>query len=169
VSAAEKRSLPDPPEVAATVADDDPAPIRAYLALVRAYEALSADIGQFFHDRGVTPQQFNVLRILADDAGGEGLRCSSISDRLTNRVPDITRLLDRLERAGLVERHRDPKDRRVVRAALTDTGRALVERMAAPLDEAFRALFSHLDEDELDQLTTLLKKARRAEEGTPRR
>jgi len=142
------------------------APARAYLALVRAFEALSADISQFFHDRGVTPQQFNVLRILADDAEGAGLRCSSISERLINRVPDITRLLDRLERSGLVERHRDPNDRRVVRAALTSEGHALVERMEAPLDEAFHALFDHLDEDELDQLTQLLKKARRAEEGT---
>lgn len=148
--------------------EEESAPARAYLALVRAYEALSAELSQFFHDRGVTPQQFNVLRILAEDADREGLRCSSISERLVNRVPDITRLLDRLERAGLVQRHRDPNDRRVVRAALTGDGRALVERMEAPLDEAFRALFAHLDEGELDQLTQLLKKARRAEEGTHR-
>jgi len=167
VNSAPKPILPEPTDGAPEAGGVEAAPVRAYLALVRTYEALSAEIGRFFSERGVTPQQFNVLRILADDTDREGLRCSSISERLTNRVPDITRLLDRLERAGLVKRHRDPKDRRVVRAALTDDGRALVERMATPLDEAFGALFTHLDEDELTRLTKLLKKARRAEEGTP--
>jgi len=144
-----------------------PPALSAYLELVRSHEALSAEIAQFFSDRGITPQQFNVLRILADDVKGEGLRCSGISKRLVNRVPDITRLLDRLERAGLVARHRDARDRRVVRAALTAEGRALVDQIQGPLEEAVRALFAHLDEGELDQLTSLLKKARRAE-GTPR-
>lgn len=166
VSSAPKPIFPEPTDGAPEVGEA--APVRAYLALVRTYEALSAELGQFFSERGITPQQFNVLRILVDDTDGNGLRCSSISERLINRVPDITRLLDRLEKAGLVKRHRDPKDRRVVRAALTDDGLALVERMETPLEEAFGALFSHLDEDELSQLTKLLKKARRAEEGTPR-
>ena len=148
--------------------ESDPlATIRAYLELVRSHEAMSAAVAQFFSERGITPQQFNVLRILADDSETDGLRCSSISERLVNRVPDITRLLDRLERAGLVARHRDAQDRRVVRAALTTEGRALVERTQPPLDLAFEELFEHLDEDELEQLTSLLKKARRAE-GTPR-
>lgn len=141
-------------------------PVLAFEELVRAQETLSAELAQFFADRGITPQQFNVLRILADDEDPDGLRCSSISDRLVNRVPDITRLLDRLERAGLVRRHRDARDRRVVRAALTIEGRSLVDRMAAPLNDAFAELFEHLDDAELEQLTTLLKKARRAE-GTP--
>ncbi len=167
VNSVPKPIIAEPSGSLTEATEAEPAPVRAYLAVVRAYETLSADIAQFFQERGITPQQFNVLRILADDTSGVGLRCSSISERLTNRVPDITRLLDRLERAGLVERHRDPSDRRVVRAGLTDDGRALVERMEAPLEEAFRALFSHLDEDELDQLITLLKKARRAE-GTIR-
>ncbi|MBO6936411.1 MAG: MarR family transcriptional regulator [Deltaproteobacteria bacterium] len=161
-----ERVPPEAPEDAATGRQRPPA-LKAYLELLRSHEALSTEIAQFFGERGITPQQFNVLRILADDTEAEGLRCSGISERLVNRVPDITRLLDRLEKAGLVARHRDARDRRVVRAALTAEGRALVDRTQGPLEDAFRRLFDHLDEAELDQLSSLLKKARRAE-GTPR-
>ena len=159
----------EPADVGSTgrAKSDPPPAMRAYLELIRSHEALSAQVAQFFSERGITPQQFNVLRILADDHEEGGLRCSSISERLVNRVPDITRLLDRLERAGLVARHRDARDRRVVRAALTAEGHALVERMGPPLDDSLRGLFAHLDEAELDLLTSLLKKARRAE-GTSR-
>ena len=145
----------------------EPAEVEAYVELVRAHEALSTTVGRFFQEHGVTPQQFNVLRILADDSEGEGLPCSSISDRLMNRVPDITRLLDRLERAGLVRRYRDSRDRRVVRASLTEEGGALVERMTNPLQSVYREMLQHLREDELDRLIVLLKKVRRAE-GTSR-
>ncbi len=160
-----ERVLPEPPENASE--RQRPPALLAYLELLRSHEALSSEIAHFFGERGITSQQFNVLRILADDMEGVGLRCSGISERLVNRVPDITRLLDRLERAGLVARHRDARDRRVVRASLTAEGRALVERIQGPLEDVFRRLFDHLDEGELDQLSFLLKKARRAE-GTSR-
>ncbi|MAQ16823.1 MAG: MarR family transcriptional regulator [Sandaracinus sp.] len=142
---------------------DDTAESLAFVELLRTYEVLSSSVGRFFQDHGVTAQQFNVLRILADDTDEEGLPCSSISDRLINRVPDITRLLDRLERAGLVRRYRDSRDRRVVRAALTEQGGELVERMSGPLDAVYRDLFTHLEGDELDRLVLLLQKARGAE------
>ena len=143
--------------------DSESTESRAYVELVRTYEVLSTTVGSFFQDHGVTSQQFNVLRILADDVDGEGLPCSSISDRLINRVPDITRLLDRLERAGLVRRYRDSRDRRVVRAALTEQGGTLVERMSGPLEAVYRDMLSHLPGDDLDRLVLLLKKARGAE------
>ena len=77
-------------------------------------------------------------------------------------MPDITRLLDRLERAGLVHRYRDTRDRRVVRGTLTPEGSDLVERMAAPLEALHCDLVSHLDADERKHLVSLLRKARRA-------
>src|SRR5205814_9488312 len=67
---------------------------------------------------GLTPSQFNVLRILRG-AGPEGLACGAVCERMVNHDPDLTRLLDRLEAAALVEKFRDAKDRRVVKARIT--------------------------------------------------
>ena len=135
----------------------------AYLNLVRAHERLNRDLGKFFEERGTTHQQYRVLEVLHRsqdrEEDDEGLSCQEIGERMVNHVPDVTRLLDRLEKAGLVSRTRCKRDRRVVRSRLTREGRALVERIEAPLKEARKSLLGALNRNELRTLKELLKKA----------
>lgn len=133
---------------------------RVYLELLRTHEAFETAAARFFKGYGVTGQQFNVLRILYVRAHEAGIPCSAIAGRLLNRVPDMTRLLDRLERAGLVSRARCAEDRRVVRAQLTAEGVALVERIHAPLLAFHDDLAGSLSGDEARQLVRLLERAR---------
>src|SRR3954451_15475822 len=88
--------------------------------LLRCYDCLWSEQAKFFQGFGVTPQQYNVLNVLASRNEGAGVACQAIGESLLNRVPDITRLLDRLEQAGLIWRERCCSDRRVVRTHLTD-------------------------------------------------
>src|SRR5262245_31239234 len=77
----------------------------AFLNMQRTTDRLAAGFDRLFHDHSLTPAQYNVLRILRG-AGGDGLPCLEIADRMITRDPDITRLVDRLEKAALVERRR---------------------------------------------------------------
>ncbi|MEM1415873.1 MAG: MarR family transcriptional regulator [Myxococcota bacterium] len=131
-----------------------------FLELMRTHEAYDTEAARFFKTFEVTAQQFNVLRILYVRGDGPGIACSQISKHLLNRVPDMTRLLDRLERAGLVERERCSSDRRVVRARLTAKGHTLVERIHEPLLAMHERLTGHLDATEGRELIRLLQKAR---------
>ena len=99
--------------------------------------------------------QYNVLRILRG-AGDAGLRCSEVGARLLVHDPDVTRLLDRLEKAGRVRRTRDPHDRRVVVTCLTDEGRAVLNALDAPLTELHAQQFAALSPERLALLTELL-------------
>lgn len=99
--------------------------------------------------------QFNVLRILRG-AGDAGLRCSEVGARLLVHDPDVTRLLDRLEKAGRVSRTRDPRDRRVVVAHLTAEGRAVLSALDGPLTELHARQFAALSPERLALLTELL-------------
>jgi DNA-binding MarR family transcriptional regulator len=126
--------------------------------LLRSYDCLWSELGKFFQRFDLTPQQFNVLKALASCGGG--VACQAIAEQLLNRVPDITRLLDRLDQAGLIRRERCCTDRRVVRTYLTEAGRAKVEAVKEPLQEAIRARFGHMSREELDTLNKLLSKLR---------
>src|SRR5690606_28704706 len=128
----------------------------AYLAIVRAHDALSTETAKFFSAYDITPQQYNALRVLYVRSQDYGLRCSDISERMLNREPDMTRLLDRLERAGLTERHRCTSDRRVVWIKLTDKGFDLVEAIHEPLRRFHEATMAALDLAELETVRALL-------------
>lgn len=141
-----------------SASDPGPPALRAFIELVRAHEKLYSELQRFFSDHGVTMQQFNVLRILYVRDDGAGLSCHQIGERLLNRVPDITRLLDRLEKAGLVERLRSKADRRVVLTRLTAEGRALVERIHEPLIAEHERQMAHMTPEELEQLRGLLER-----------
>jgi DNA-binding MarR family transcriptional regulator len=130
----------------------------AYLNLVRTHERLNRDLARFFEERGTTHQQYRVLSVLFAHDGDEGLSCQEIGERMVNHVPDVTRLLDRLEKAGLVQRARCKRDRRVVRSRLTSKGKSLVETTEKPLAEAQRSLLGGLTEGELRTLRLLLEK-----------
>ena len=107
----------------------------------------------------ITPAQYNVLRIL-NGSHPEPLTCSAVGERLLDRTPDVTRLLNRLEGRALVERQRAAHDRRVVEVGITEEGRALLNRMAPEVDAAQQRLTRHLSKDEQRQLSDLLEKLR---------
>ena len=134
----------------------------ALLSLERTAAVLVHQMAQEFEDYGVTPTQYNVLRILRG-AGQPGLCRYEIRDRLVAQVPDVTRLLDRLEDAGLVERERDTADRRQVKTRITKDGLALLARMDAPVDHMQKRMLGHLGESKLRTLIALLQEVRDAE------
>lgn len=104
----------------------------------------------------LTPNQYNVLRILR---GSHPTRIPSgeIAERMISRDPDVTRLVDRLSRRGLVSRVRGRLDRRVVEVGITDKGRALLKKLDAHVDRMPRAMLGHLGPEKLAQLSQLLE------------
>lgn len=127
----------------------------AYLALLRVASRFEQEMSDLLRPHGITPTQYNGLRILRG-GGSTGLTCGGVLDRLVTRDPDITRLLDRLEKLGLVTRSRDSEDRRVVISRITPAGLELLERLDAPVDELHRTQLAMLGPDRLQQLTELL-------------
>src|SRR2546430_7903535 len=103
--------------------------------------------------------QYNVLRILRG-AGPEGLPCREIGERMITRDPDITRLLDRLEDRGFVQRTRSRHDRRVIYGEITAAGLKLLREMDRPLDKFGREMLRHVGQDKLKQLIELLELVR---------
>src|SRR2546421_4857982 len=112
----------------------------------------------------ITGQQYNVLRILRG-AEPDGLQTLTIAERMIERTPGITRMIDRLEAKGLVEREVRPHDRRCVYCRITKKGLNLLRLLDGPVEEANRAAFRGLSAAELAQLVRLLLKARKAHEA----
>ena len=129
------------------------------LNLARTAEALRAPVDALLKSRGLSSSTYNVLRILRG-AAGEGLPCREISDRLVTRVPDVTRLLDRLTARGLVERERDTEDRRVVLSQITDEGLTLLDELEEPMREVQIEVLEHMSAEDMKSLSTLLERAR---------
>jgi len=133
----------------------------AFLNLLRT----AATVGHAFEEGlkpyGVTATQYNVLRILRG-AGPAGLCRNEVRARMITSVPDTTRLLDRLEDAGYVERHRGADDRRFVTARITGAGLELLDRMERLVDDLHERQFGHMSESQLRQLCGLLERAREA-------
>ena len=128
----------------------------AYLNLLRAHELLLGDFAALFKERGLTHTRFNVLRIVIQGPK-HGVTCSEISEALVTRVPDVTRLLDRMEAEGLVSRSRCPEDRRVVYVRLTPKGRRACESLYGPVTELHAAQFAHMNKRAVRELDALLK------------
>ena len=133
----------------------------AYLNLIRTAALLSDRLERALRPAGITATQFNVLRILKG-SGNEGLCRNEVRDRMITRMPDMTRLLDRMEAAGLVERKRSTEDRRMVTTHITDKGRAILELIDDEVAEEHRQSLGHLTRGELERLIELLGAARRA-------
>jgi DNA-binding MarR family transcriptional regulator len=131
----------------------------ALLSLERTAAVLGHALEKELKPYGVTPTQYNVLRILRG-AGPAGLCRHEIGDRLVTPMPDVTRLLDRMQDAGWIRRERSTEDRRLVRTTITDEALALLARLDEPMKTMDRALIGHLTEDELRVLIDLLGKAR---------
>jgi DNA-binding MarR family transcriptional regulator len=131
----------------------------AYLSLVRTVAAVSDEFEQVLRASGVTLAQYNVLRILRG-AEPKGLCRNELRDRMLTRMPDMTRLLDRMESAGLVGRARETEDRRLVITRITDEGRRILDELEGPVAGEHRRRFGHLDEGELRTLIELLGRVR---------
>lgn len=131
----------------------------AHLSVNRTAALLDHSFAELVRPYGVTPTQYNVLRIL-QGAGAGGLCRNEVRDRLVARVPDASRLLDRLEEMGLVERERDAGDRRLVNARITAEGRAVLRRLERPVAELHERQFGHLGRAELRALVDLLARVR---------
>jgi DNA-binding MarR family transcriptional regulator len=131
----------------------------AYLNVLRTSNALLAGLSELLKGYDLTQTQYNVLRILRG-AGDRGLTAGEVGERMITRDPDVTRLLDRLEKRGLVERWRSGEDRRVVHTRITPAGLSLI----GPLDERVAELhvrqLGHVGPDRLATLIELLESAR---------
>jgi DNA-binding MarR family transcriptional regulator len=131
----------------------------AYLALLRTADAVQSTMESKLKEYGLSGTQYNALRILRG-AGGEGLPCSEIGERMITRDPDITRLLNRLEKRGLAERTRGKQDRRVIYGRITLAGLKLLREMDAPVERFSRDVLRHVGQQKLKQLIDLLEEAR---------
>ena len=131
----------------------------AFLALMRTADVLQWRATAMFKQHGLSPTQYNALRILRG-TGSEGLPCTDIGERMINRDPDITRLLGRLEKRGLVTRKRQADDRRVIRALVTRMGLEVLKRLDRPVAALHRQMLGHLGGNRLQSLITLLDLAR---------
>lgn len=131
----------------------------AFLNIERTATQLADAFEQMLKPHGITGTQYNVLRILRG-AGADGLCRNEVRDRLVTRMPDVTRLLDRMEDAGLIVRERSTEDRRVVSTQLTRQGRKLVDSLDAEVTAEHKARLGHLDADQLRTLIELLTLAR---------
>jgi DNA-binding MarR family transcriptional regulator len=112
----------------------------------------------------ITGQQYNVLRILRG-AEPEGLPTLTIAERLIERTPGITRMIDRLESKGLVWREIRPNDRRCVYCRISEKGLKLLQLLDEPVEAANHAAFGGLHSTELEELIALLMKTRQAHES----
>ena len=131
----------------------------AYLSLMRTADALQTQIEAQLKEFGLTGTQYNALRILRG-AGPEGLPCREIGERMITRDPDITRLLNRLEDRGLVERTRASHDRRVIYGKITAAGLKLLRTMDNPIEKHGREILRHVGQEKLKELIDLLELVR---------
>ncbi|MDA1194351.1 MAG: MarR family transcriptional regulator [Planctomycetota bacterium] len=135
--------------------------VEAHLSLVRTSDQLKSDAARFLKGYGVSAPQYNVLRILRG-AGADGLASSGVAERMVERVPDVTRLLDRLAAKSWVRRERSEFDRRVVTARITPKGLRLLASLDEPLVKFHAAEFAGVPPADLKRLVALLDKVRRA-------
>jgi DNA-binding MarR family transcriptional regulator len=131
----------------------------AFLNLARTFGVLDADFVRLFKQHGISEPKYNVLRILRG-AGGDGLPSLDSASRMITRVPDVTRIVDRLERQGLVKRQRGADDLRVVLVNVTRKGLELLAKLDGPTRQLHCRQLEHMTRGELDELSRLLEKAR---------
>ena len=133
----------------------------AHLNLERTTAVLGHAFAEALKRFDITPTQYNVLRILRG-AGTAGLCRNEVRDRMIAQVPDVTRLLDRLEDGGLVARERQTSDRRQVLTLITEKGLDLLAELDEPVAAMHKRALGHMTTEQLQQLTELLEIARRS-------
>ena len=136
----------------------------AHLSVVRTASALTDRVEDLLKPYGISSTQYNVLRILRG-AGDEGLCRNELRDRMLTRMPDMTRLLDRMEDAGLVTRARERDDRRMVLTRITPRGLELLGELDLPMTELHRGQLASLTDEQLRSLIDLLRVVREGNSG----
>lgn len=131
----------------------------ALLSLLRTADVAKHRFSDIFGGEAITFQQYNVLRILRG-AGEDGLPTLDIGERMIERQPGVTRIVDRLENKGLVSRRRCVDDRRRVWCSITQDGLDLLARLDDPVDAADRKMFASLSEEDVQRLIDLLDELR---------
>lgn len=127
-----------------------------HIALVKAAARLQDEFRALTRPVDISAAQYNVLRILRG-SGPEGTTCGQMIERLIQRDPDVTRLVDRLAKRGLVERHRDERDRRVVRTRITDAGLELLASLDDPINALHQRHLGKLTDRQLAEFRKLLE------------
>jgi DNA-binding MarR family transcriptional regulator len=131
----------------------------AFLSVLRTSAVLEHSAAEGLKPHGLTLTQYNVLRILRG-AGPDGLCRNEVGARMIKPVPDVTRLLDRLEAAGFVVRARSDADRRYVTARITEEGLALLSQLDASILRMHEEQLGHMSRADLDRLIDLLEEVR---------
>ena len=145
----------------------------AYLNLLRTHVDLTSAFDRLFKSHGISQPLYNILRILRghrlhdEELAREhrGLPIQRIGSMMVTREPDMTRLIDRLEKVGFVERHRCSEDRRVVYVKITDSGLELAERLMPAIATLHAEQLGHMTPDRLRMLSDLLGEARQENGG----
>ncbi|MBZ9775022.1 MarR family winged helix-turn-helix transcriptional regulator [Mesorhizobium sp. CO1-1-8] len=128
---------------------------------------ITTELDEFFRPWGITALQFNVLRILyVRDPDRQGISRGEMEASLVRKVPDVTRLLDRLVAAGLIARHRPKDNQRTVLATLTDKGWGLIEQTHGDLMRTNHNQFAGMSAQEVAEFVGLLRKAARRPQQT---
>lgn len=128
---------------------------KAFLAVLRSADRMEMQLEDMLKPHGLSSTQYNALRILRG-AGAQGLACREVGERMINRDPDITRLLDRMSRSGLISRGHDRKDRRVIRVRITASGLALLKTIDPHIGKFHLELLGHMGAERLKSLVRLL-------------
>ena len=128
-----------------------------YLLLQHVAGAFVQELAVVLRPGGITPEQYHVLKVLRD-SGPAGLACSAVAERSVNGDPDVTRMLDRLEKQGWARRARDATDRRVVMAHITNDGLRLLEELEEPVSALHAGQLEALDARQQGVLRELLQK-----------
>ena len=127
-----------------------------FVALIKAADSLGLQAEQLLKASGLSATQYNVLRILRG-AEPHGLACREVGDRMISHDPDITRLLDRMDKRGLITRERQTDDRRVVKTRITASGLTALKTLDAPVREMHKRQFQHMSATRLKTLSNILR------------
>jgi DNA-binding MarR family transcriptional regulator len=130
-----------------------------FLNIQRTADVMMQEVTDVLRPFGLSPTQYNILRILRG-AGDTGVTCKDIGARMITRDPDITRLLDRLERRNLLTRNRAKEDRRFVAIRITEEGRALLQELDQPIAAKQIALMRQLNQQEMNETIEMLERIR---------
>jgi DNA-binding MarR family transcriptional regulator len=139
-----------------------PLEVQLFVAILRAADSLSQDAEQLLKAAGLTGAQYNVLRILRG-AEPEGLPCNGIGERMISRDPDMTRLLDRMEKRDWITRERQKDDRRVVKTRITGEGLSLLKKLDQPVGMLHERQFRHISAAHRKALKELLEELEKRE------
>jgi DNA-binding MarR family transcriptional regulator len=133
-----------------------------FVSLLKAADSLSQEAERLLKSAGLTGAQYNVLRILRG-AEPDGILCRGIAERMISRDPDMTRLLDRMEKHAWITRQRQKDDRRVIKTRITAEGLTLLQKLDQPVHDLHERQFRHMSVTRLRQFAELLEEVAKRE------